>query len=337
MAGVSRFYKKNIAEGKGILFFSILFAIIFRLLYFTNTEFSIKTPEYTGYLWSSISWIFSNQLFSFISSCVATAGIAIYAAHINTKHVLIRRKTLLLPSILVLAFSCHPSFMLMSAEYISTFIFLFVVSILFSSYNSPVKQTQSSKATFFLVLGSLFCPFLLVYTPLLWLCLGIMRCFNLKAFLASLSSIVVVYFPLFSIFLIKNDISGFTFPLIKFANIFLQNTIPLLEFSLMQWCIFIFCTILLNAAFIDNYLNRHKDKIKVRAYLNLLSLLAICAIFFYILAETGTTLNLYIAFVTGAMLLSHFYALAEQRATAVFFYISLILFSGICILPFLQV
>lgn len=333
MATIPKFYKKNIAEGNGILIFAIIFAILIRCLYFLNFE-TVEVGSANGYLWEFLSPLFGNRFTSSVCSGILTIGLAIIAAYINTKHVLIRQKTVLLPAIIILLFSCNPIFLYMSAEYISTLICLLITSILFTFYNSGFKQTAAFKTSFILTLSSFFTINSLIFFPLLWILLVMMRCMSFKAFLASLLGIFILYIPVFSYYLLINDLDKFLNP---FTAISLQQLsyIPIMYMDIMHWAILGFSLFLIGIIFTDNYINRHKDKIKIRAYLRLLSVVLVFAILAYLSLNINPVFNIFIALSTGSFLLSHFFALAERKITIILFYFSVVAYIVICFLPFL--
>jgi hypothetical protein len=335
MAAVPKSYKKNVAEGNGMLIFSIVFVIIIRLVYFLYFDFTHRSNPVNGYLWKPLSSIFSDSLISLLCSSLVAVSMAVLATHINTTYLFIRRKTILLPAVIVLLFSCHPQFMLMSAEYISTMLFLVIIFILFSAYNSPGKQMFSFKASFILALGSLFTPALLVYLPVLWLALAIMRCFNFKSLLASLLGVFILYFPAFSYYFLTDSLDIFLVPFTS-VNVQQLTDFPFYQLNIGGWIILGFSTILLSILVSDNYIDRHKDKIRTRAYLSLLSFIAVLSILAYLFLDIDFVVYLFIALLTGAFLLSHFFALVEKRGGVILFYFSMIFYILVCIFPFLS-
>lgn len=334
MTAIPKSYKKNVIEGNGILIFAILFAVLIRIVYFLNFE-TIETGSTNGYLWGALSPFFNNRITSAICSGILTTGLAITSAHINTTHVLIRRKTILPPAIVILLFSSHPVFLYMSSEYISTLLCLLITSILFASYNNETKQITAFKTSFILTLSSFFTPAILIYFPFLWIALTMMRCMNFKAFLASLLGFFILYIPAFSFYFFIDDLNTFLNP---FVSISLQQLahIPSMYLNIAHWIILGFSAILLGIIITDNYINRHKDKIKTRVYLRLLSIVVVFAILVYLFLNINPILNIFFALSAGSLLLSHFFALAEKKITVILFYISVVIYIAICFSPFLS-
>ena len=333
MASLVRTYRSNIVEGKGFLILSILFGVIMRIIYFLNFQ-DLNISDGNGYLWQPMAWLFSNPLVSLAVSAALTGGMAFFAAHINTEFLLIRNKTIYPPAFIVLLFSCHPSFAFMSAEYISAFLTLYIVALLFSSYNEGGKQTRVFKASFILAVGSLFTPVVLVYLPILWIAYGIMRCFNLKSIPASILGIFVVYFPAFSYYFLSGDLNTFLQPFTSIVPGTLSE-LPIFNYSVVQWIILAYSILLLIIIISDNYINRHKDKIKIRAYINLLTIMLILAITITILLNITPIVSIFISLIIGSLLLSHFFALAEKSVTVIFFLFSVIFYVLVCFIPFL--
>lgn len=331
---VPKSYKNHIAEGKGILVFSIAFAAIMRLAYFFWDDTPVS-GETSGYLWSPISIFFENSFYSLIASTVCVAGLALIAAQINAVYLLIRRRTILPSAIIILLFSCHPSFIIMSPEYIGAVIIIFLISLLFGAYNSGNKQIPSFAIGFFLALASLFSPVLLLSFPFLWVGLAIMRCFNFKAFLATILGIVIVYFPTFSVFLFLDKLELFYAPFVS-VTIGQLADLPLLSFRIHEWIVMAFSIIILGVIISDNYINRHKDKIKIRAYLSLLTLIIFTSYLLFLLLNINPMMNLYIVLIVGGLLFAHFFALAENKSTVILFYITGLFYFFVCLLPFLS-
>lgn len=332
MAASPKFYNKYIATGNGILIFAIFFAAAIRILYFINLGI-VDVSSTTSYLWEPIANLFSDPYISFACSTVTIGLMAFFAAHINTQHLLIRQKTLLPSAFIILLFSCHPLFIGMSAEYISSVLALVTMSMLFSSYNTDKKQHAAFKISCVLALSSLFTLTALIYVPVLWITLMLIRSFNFKAFIASLVGFFIIYFPVFSFFLLTDNLEGFIQP---FSNITLSglNNLPILSYDFVQCIILGFSLVLLLVIISNDYINRHKDKIKVRAYLNLLLYTILFAIIALLLLNINPLFHLFIILTFGSFLLSHFFALADGKTVVVLFYISTAFYFTVCILPF---
>jgi hypothetical protein len=328
-----QFYKNNIAEGKGILIFSIVVAIIVRLIFYFSTG-NIPLPVSEGYLWQPLIPLFGNPLVFLTGSGVMVVILALLVGHINTTHVLIRMRTMLPPAIIILLFSCHPIFMQMSSGYISALCLLVVINILFGAYNANEKPVGAFRVAFVLSLGSLFAPVMLVYIPLSWVALAIMRCFNFKSFFAAILGILIIYFPTFSFYIFSDHLTLFLKPYLSTQNL---NILPVLQFDYILWGGLSFFIILLGWIIGSNYINSYKDKIRVRAYLSSLSIITVTAILFFLFLNIDPETNLYIVAGTASLLLSHFFALVDKKSGAILFYIFILFLLAVGILSFTEI
>lgn len=337
MATVPRFYKNHIAEGKGILVFSVILAIFLRSMFALFWDTPDIDHSSGGYLWQYLQPFVENPLYSVIGSSALVALMAILVAHINTDFVLIRRRTLLPPAIIVILFSCHPSFIWVSPAYLGILFILFIISILFRSYNEGHEAVTAFKITFTLALGSLFAPVLLLYIPLSWIMMIQMRCFSPKCILASIFGIFIIYFPTFSAYLFMDNLDEFILLFVSKCNIETLNNLPVLNLNTARWCILIFMSFLFSLIIGNNYINRHQDKVKVRAYLSLLSLITIVALLLFLFLNIGSSVNLYITMGVGSILTAHYFALVETKRVSVMFYFYVIFYVVTCILSFSSV
>lgn len=331
MAGVPKFYKNNIAEGRGILVFAILVSIVVRIVYFLNFDYTASSTL-QGYLWKPLESFISLPIVSLLVSSAVVAGLAILSRHLNTTFVLIRKRTVLPPAIVLLLFSCHPALIYMSPAYVGVLAMFLIVSILFGAYGEPQGSHIAFRVSFILALGSLFTPVLLLYLPIVWIGLGIMRCISFKSLLASVFGLFVTYFPAFSFFLFTDSLDAFLEPFRY--DIRMISDLPLFNLDLYAWIAVGVWILLLILIMADNYINRHKDKIRVRAYLSLLSFITIIAFLAYLFFHYSPEEDFYIMLGMGSILLAHFFALAESKATVILFYICLIFYLAVCIAPF---
>lgn len=333
MAAVPRFYKNNIAEGKGILVFSIVLAAVLRLVFYLSID-NLVLPVSDGYLWKPLMPLFENPLISLIGSSVVVAGMAVLAAYINTVHVLIRRRSVLPPAFIILFFSCHPAFIVMSPAFLAVLFILYVIFIMFAIYNTGEKSVAAFRVAFMLSLGSMFAPILLIYIPLSWVALAIMRSFNFKSIFASLIGFFIIYFPAFSFYLFTDSLATFYKP---FLSVLQVDDFPFLEFNNILWGVLAFFVIVLGIIIGNNYINSYKDKIKIRAYLSLLSFTTATALLLFLFLNISPGVNLYISMGAGALLMAHFFALIESKGGTILFYIFMILYFMVCILSFMAV
>lgn len=321
---VSKSYKKNISEGKGLLILAITFAVIMRIADFFFNNGNSGTTE-GGCLWTPLAPLFADHLYSLLASTILVAVIAILLAYINGQYTVIRSRTLLPPAIGLLLFSCSPSFFTISSDYVAAIIILYIIKIFLESYNEINKQQAAFRISFFLAIGSLFSPILIIYIPTIWIGLLIIRCFNFKAFLATIFGFFIIYAPALSYFLLTQNIDAFLKP---FTNLNLEDlaNIPILKYQTTDWIIFGMSILLLIIMFINSYFTSYKDKIRIRAYFRLLGLLISFSLLLFLFLNISTQTNLYITLIIVPFLLSHFLALTHEKWVTYLFYIYILFY-----------
>lgn len=324
---ILRSYKKNIAEGLGFVIFSIVFGVIVRAIYFfTFSNTSIHSENtLNGYLWEPIAPLFANPFVSLLSAVASLAVIILILAHINTKYVLIRHKTSLHLAFCILLFSSLPDMVFMNVGYISVIFILIAISRMFGSYSVVKKSKSALEVGFILALGSLFAPGLLMFLPVFWIGLGMMRSFNFRAFLASLFSILCVYFPVYAYFLLANRTDMFLYPFMS-GNDQMLSQLPISHFQFVDWLILGFTVFLLVVIFIYNYMTNYKDKIRIRALISSLNVIVLYSLIIFLLVNVNVASNLYILLAVFTLLLAHFFVLAQEKWIVYLFYLSLLMY-----------
>lgn len=306
-------FKNNVVKGKLFVLIAVLFSVLVRLLYyFLSNNSDTYQFESEGYLWKLIDPVFNNLSISLIFSFISTVCISSLIYFINVKYSLIRVKTTLPITLSILVFNSHPAFLHMNPYYIGAICILLAISSLFGSYSSDKCELNCLKITFIISFGGLFVPFLLAFIPVFWIGLIMVRSFKLKSILASIFAIFIVFLPVFSYFLFTDNLDAFTRPFLSITFDQLLY-IPLIHYDKVQYIILGFFLVILAIVLIHNYLNSYKDKIRVRALISFLSLLAIVSLLFSILVNVNYFISIYVLFVAVAFLLSHLFAVVESK------------------------
>lgn len=210
---------------------------------------------------------------------------------------------------------------------------LAAISWLFGSYSSNKKSKSALNVSFILALGSLFVPSLILYFPIFWVGLAIMRSLDFRAFLASLLSIFCIYLPIYTYFVFIDRVDLFLKP---FASISIEtlSTLPIYSFDHISWSIMGLAVFLFAIISVQNYMTNYKDKIRVRMLISFLNLMMVFAFIYLLFVNIDLNNDLYILLAIGTLLLTHFFALAEERWIAYLFYLSLLVYLGIASLTF---
>lgn len=328
-----KFYDRNVAEGKGFLFFAVFFAVLIRLVYYFHFDTSIVVDE-GGYLWAPLASILSNSLYSLLASAVMVVLIAIVINQVNTEHVFIRRRTLLPSAIVILLFSCMPSELAMSPYYIAALSMMLIIGALFEASANHFSQGSACKITFHLALGSLFAPLLILYLPVIWICMIRVRSLSVKAFLASVFTAALVYLPTYCYFLFTDNLTEFYRP---FDNIFYADLdlLPILKYGVSDFVLLGLLLGLYLIIMIDNSINGFKDKIRVRTFSTVLTIIIFFSFLFTILLNVDSETATFIGLAAGALQVAHFFSLAEKKVVKILFVFYLLVLLGFSLVEFL--
>jgi hypothetical protein len=315
-----REYKKNIVENKNFVFVSIFLSILIRFILFYSlsdkVEMNYSDSESSLLVTFLPNFVF-DKILLFLLGTVFCLGITLYAAFLNTKYALIRNRTYLVYVFMSLVFSCHPVFLFMNTQYIALFLFLVCIDILYGSYQEINTSQKTYAVGFILALGSLFSCFLLLYLVLFWIGFVLMRSLNFKSFLTSILGALTVYWLVFSYYLWQYTLSDF-------VNFFTQLQINIgyyfrLE-SIHELVSLVLVVFFMFLAVLSSQLHSFEDKIRIRAKISFLEIIAVFSILFSTFVNLDPIINIYIFGFCYVMMLSHFFTLVEQKWEVYLFY-----------------
>ncbi|MDH6353762.1 hypothetical protein M2132_000079 [Dysgonomonas sp. PH5-45] len=322
-------YKKYISEGRLVVTWATILAFVMRFASCFSSRF--PTVKYDGgYLWNPIEPIItSSGLLSFVLSFACAFGISFFLLHINTKHALIRTRTSLPFAFSILLLSSDSAFALFTPQYLAIFFFLLTLDKLLDAYQNPISARHSLYMGFYLALGSLFTPDVLMFLPLFWVGLLLMRSFRFKAILSSLLGIGLVYWIVIFYFVYTNNIDAFYAPFVKWTEIDFSNLISLYG-NLFYYMYLGFAIITSTIILAYNYMNNFKDKIRIRACISFFNILLITSGILYLFLPINQVLTKMIFLLSLSMIAAHFFALTQKRWQIYFFYTVVIIFLIFC-------
>lgn len=321
--GIDRFYVRFLVEGKGLLYLVITIALFIRVYNLRFGEFqplSIPLSKFFPYL-STLS-VFSSRVFQFVSSIILVSCVALIVRTINIKYSFIRIKTFLPSSLALLFLSLYKDYLEFTTPLIIAFLTSYVILVLVGGYNVKDQQSVALKSSFYLLFGAIFSPLMLIYLPLLWICLVKINCFSFKSFLVTLFSLVLWFLPMFTMVFYFGDIHAF---IDSIKNIFPSSwsEIAIFSFNWRQYALLVLAIIILLVLVMDNVMNNFKDKIKVRVFLELLTVIEVFSILLYAIVPNHTTTILAVFYVSFSLHLGHYFTLAEKRKLMLVFFIIL--------------
>jgi len=314
-------YKKYIAENRSIIYTSTLIAFIIRLLYFYKID-ERTSSEYTdSLLWEYISPFLTNVYLSYIGAFLASMGLAFYVLWLCDKYALIRVRTALPYAFFVFFTACFPFFAELNPTYLSLFFVLVSFNILYGSYQKENVSDQSFRISFLLTVGSLIDITLLLYIPLFWLGLAIVRSFRFKAVLASLLGVgMVLWILVFIMYLL-----GITDSLLVRFEDWKEYSPPVMSYDYLDKWIFYAINTLLGASIIFSYYtNSYKDKIQVRTYISFVNVLFFFSLILSVVFFHTMGVSFLIMLLTLSIIAAHYFALIEYKG-GVYFLIAVIL------------
>lgn len=322
----SLFYKRTVIEGKGLLFFSALVAVLTRLQACFSTQIHIPLSGFfEGCLWYIVAPIFANKYISVASSFLSIIIIAFLLSYINAKHMIIRQKSFLPAAISLLLFSIHPSFMLMGAHYIGVIFVLLAFSILFTSYHETKGQIASVKIGFLLAICSLFFFNIFLYVLIFIIGMLYVRILSFKSLLAFFLGFALTYIIAFTCYFFSGNLGAFAHPFISCVKTTI-NFLPLFSYSLTDWIQFGFGFFVMMVFIINSYMNSFKDKIKIREFLQYLSMFCIYSTLLMLLININPAENISLILITASILYAHLFVLSDRKGIHFLFYVSIIFY-----------
>lgn len=310
------FYTRNIIEGRAVAIVALLFFVISRMIvaFFGDLDYHVEG----GLLWQFFNKIIVSQQVSVLLSSISVLGIAFYLSHLNTHFALIRRRSSLPLVITLLIFNISPELLVMSPHYLGLFFFLIALRYLLESYQSFSSAQYGAAVGFSLALGSLFVPELLVLWILFIIGFFLMRSSSIRTILASLLSIGMVYFSLFSYYYITDQVDSF----FLLFNQEIGDSIFLATLNIKQIITLSVSFIILIVVIVNYYMNHFKDKIRIRASISSFHLIGIGSILIYLLAPIHSISQavFYPLLAVLSFLLAHFFSVAESKWKIYFFY-----------------
>lgn len=322
---VIRYYKKYVVENKSIVFISIILALFFRLSIYFFYAGATGYPNIGGYLWTESiqNYLAANKDVSALLALLFTIIIVLYSAYLNNKHKLIRSRTYMIYAFSTLLFSIHPATMYMSPQYVSLLLLLVGVDIFLGGYQQADPSGKAYSFGFLIALAGLFSLGAIVYLPLFWIGLRMMRCLKAKAVITSLLGVVSVYWIVFFYYIWQNDLSSFWEPFTRLYPAFDGYIIANIDFSSIL--ILAYCIVLVGITMVSYLNNSYQDKIQARANLYFFYMLTVFSFLIFIFINYDPTLYLYVFLSGSSILFSHFFSLNIEKWKVTFFYLSVIL------------
>jgi len=315
-------YRKHIAEGKNIIYLSTIVALLLRWGYLTSYA---AAPVFTeDSLWVYLAPLFSNKYISFFSAFLFTVMISVYVLHINGKYSLIRRKTYLPYVFSLFLLTCIPGMLYMTPAYIGLIIVLLSTDILFRTYQSEYVAKEAFSIGVLIALAALLIPDMLLYIPVYWIGFYMMRSFNIRVILGSLSGLLMVICMYVSYVFFRFESFEPVIRIFKFEQF---REFFTFQVSIIDWIIFSI-GIIIFIVVIHSYINKYKDKIRTRANMSFFNLIIFFSLIIYLFFNPLSQIEMVVGLTTSTFVLAHFFALADQKWEVCFFILMVLFYFG---------
>lgn len=326
---VVKSFRTYIVEGRFVSLVVSLVVIVMRMALFFRDDAFLGAYRDTGYLWKYVAHWFAEPLVSLVSSTLSVFLIATLISAINNRFTLIRSRSTLPFVVPLFLLSLHPWFMVMSADYVALIFVLIAFFPLLRSYQTSNATLDSFRSAILIGVASLFQIYALLLLPLWWRGEWSMRGPQFRSFLSSLFGLSLVYVSLFSLYLMVDDMTGFTEPFLCLASFSLPQ---LPAFSWLEWGM----VLLIGLYFISNMIlsieTFSRDKVITLSFMQFLVFLIIFQLLFQILYWQETLFFLSLSIVFISCLNAYFYTKTRSSAYiylglligmgAIFFYLS---------------
>ena len=308
MSQTSQTFIRNMVKSR---FTPIVFAIIaiaLRLCMFLSL--GLGEQQYpTSFVWNLLSPIFSNSWISFFASTFSIVLLAFAISQLNLQFNLIRFRTALPFSMLMLFLSIHPAFLPMSPNYISTLFILLAFFPLLQSYQHHSPRNFAFKSGVLLAFAATFQVYSIVFIPLWIYGENSMHDFRIKSLLALVIGAILVFWNVAGLYFIYDSLHSFAAPFTYFEKIIFS--IP--EFTLIQW-ISIGLFISSSALFlILNYQVYRRERVLIQKTLSFINLIVICSFILHFLYLGQTHFFAHIIVIMMSFIIAHYYSHIKSK------------------------
>ena len=254
-------------------------------------------------------------------SFVAHLFIVYFLIEINNAFTIIRIRSSILPAIYFLLIAFLPTTHIFSLPLLAGACFIIALYYLFKSYQQ--RQSDSLFYTFFFLgAGSLFFPSLTWLIPIWLIGTYQLQSLTFRGLFAALLGWSLPYWFLFGHAAFYGQMELFYQPFIE-----LSTFAPIFQFSHLAACEYATFGLLLILYIVStiHYINtRYKDKIRTRSYLDFLVNVTFWLFVWLIMQPQHSANLLPLLTINISILSAHFFALTDNKASNLFFILTII-------------
>lgn len=280
-----------------------------------ESEFTLPvTAAYTFVVWT-LAGLFTEGWWIQLGCLALTAYLMVELSNSNA---LLRVRSRMVTSTLLLLFCMAPSLFADVREAIALLFFLASVILLFTTYQDSQSQGRIYYAFLCLGLGSMACPHLLVYAPLFWLLAATqLQSMGMRPWLASLLGMATPYWFWGAAMVVLRDTSALKAILTSWQLSLWPPAYSAISGEVLS--VVLFLVVLATMGSLHAYFRGFQDRKRVRQLYGFF-----IAVFFYtllwlLLQPEHANLQLRLLIISGSPLIAHFFTLTNSKTTNVLF------------------
>lgn len=314
-----RRFKRNMVESRFTPIVFALIAITMRLAMFISI--GIEQKQYsTSFVWHIISPLFSNTSISLLASTVSIFTIAFTVSQLNLRFNLVRFRTALPFSILVLFLSIHPLFLPMSPNYVSAVFILLAFFPLLQSYQHHSPRNFAFKSGVLIALAGTFQVYTLAFIPLWLYGETSMHGFKIKSCLALFIGAIVVFWNVACFYFLFDNLDSFLITFRYFLKIDLSTPI----FTSMQWAGIGLLVALSGMFLVLDYQVFRRERVLTQKTLSFTVLIIISSFVLHFIYLRQTLSLVYFIAIMMSFIVAHYYSHIKTKWQVYSFIIFLI-------------
>ncbi|HZJ80528.1 MAG TPA: hypothetical protein VFC69_08140 [Dysgonamonadaceae bacterium] len=324
MHQTSRRFRSNIVESRFTPIIFTIIAVSMRLGLFLSVGIQQHTYQ-TSFVWQNISPLFSNHWMSFAASTLSIFIIAFIFSDLNTRFTLIRLKTSLPFTLVLLILSTHPLFLHISPNYISTIFILLSFYPLIESYQHYEPHSFSFKMGVLIAIAATFQVFALFFLPLMWLGEKSMHGFKIKSFISLMLGFLLVLWSVASFYFLFDNIDLLLSPFVYLSQLSLVPP----QYSAIEWGAIALLSLLTVAVTLLDIQVFKRERVIIQKTLSFIILIAAVSIILHFLYWQQTSFFILQIIIMLSFIVAHYFSHVDKKRDVylfIFSFGSLILF-----------
>ncbi len=319
MAQTYRKFRIYLVESRFTPFGFALIAILLRLVMFLLIGIE-QQPHPSSFVWHLIAPLVSNHWVSLIASTASIFLIAFTVSQLNLRFSLIRFRTGLPFSILVLFLSIHPAFLPMSPNFISAFLVLLSLFPLLQSYQHHSPRNFAFKSGILIAMAVIFQIYTIAFLPF-WLYGTIsMHGYRTKSFIALIIGAILVLWNVAGFYFIFDNLASFIEPFTYLKNII--QTTP--TFSLTQWISIALLILISGVYMVLDYQFFRRERVLTQKTFAFINLIIVCSFMLHFIYLNQTNSFMFLIVILMSFIVAHYYSHIQSNCQVYSFFFLLI-------------